>query len=74
MVPARAQANPAAEAKLERAQRSYNKTSRGWDSPSRRATWWGKFSEAKRSGSERSELKFVVAIWLGFHKAYSCYC
>ena len=28
-----AQANPAAQAKLERAQRSYNETSRGWDSP-----------------------------------------
>ena len=28
-----AQANPAAQTKLERAQRSYNETSRGWDSP-----------------------------------------
>ena len=36
-----------AQAKLERAQRSYNEPSRGWDSPIAREAWWGKLLDGE---------------------------
>ena len=51
MVPAWAQANPAAQAKLERAKRSYNETSRGMGFAVAQRTAGGQ----KNLDSERSE-------------------
>ena len=72
MAAAWAQANPAAQAKLERAQRSYNETSRGMGFAARAYAP----RRVKNLDSERSErIQILGRVYrLGFHKALSCYC